>query len=67
LIIRSEVRTFIKKVREAVSKKDAGLAKNALLQAIAKIDKAVSKGIFHRNNGSRKVSRLSQLVSSLAK
>ena len=65
--IRAEVRTFVKKVREAVSKKDITLAKNTLLDAVKKIDKAVSKGILHANNGSRKVSRLSKLVSSLAK
>ncbi len=63
--VRAEVRTFIKKVREAVSKKDPKLAKEALIEAKCKIDKAVAKGIFHRNNGSRKISRLSQLVSSL--
>jgi len=65
--VRSEVRTFVKKVREAVSKKDFGLAKQALVEAITKIDKAVSKGIFHRNNGSRKISRLSRLVGALSK
>jgi len=65
--IRAEVRTFIKKVRDAVVKKDLSIAKNALLEAITKIDKAVSKGVFHRNNGSRKISRLSRLVSALGK
>ena len=65
--IRSEVRTFIKKVRQSVEKKDAGLAKTALLEAIKKIDKAVSKGILHSNNRSRKISRLSKLVASLGK
>jgi small subunit ribosomal protein S20 len=67
LNVRSEVRTFIKKVRQAVEKKDLKLAKDALLQAISKIDKAVSSGVFHRNNGSRKISRLSQLISAIGK
>lgn len=67
LLIRSEVRTFIKKVREAVIKKDISLAKTALVEAIRKIDRAVSKGIFHRNNASRKASRLSRLVASVTK
>jgi small subunit ribosomal protein S20 len=66
-IIRSDVRTFIKKLRKAVESKDKGLAKQALADAIRKIDKAVSKGIFHQNNGSRKISRLSKLVSTLGK
>ncbi|MCE9624140.1 MAG: 30S ribosomal protein S20 [Deltaproteobacteria bacterium] len=65
--VRSEVRTFIKKVRQSVEKKDLGLAKAALLDAIKKIDKAVSKGILHPNNRSRKISRLSKLVGSLGK
>jgi len=65
ILIRSEVRTFIKKVRDAVVKKDATLAKQALTDAIRKIDKAVSKGVFHANNGSRKVSRLSKLVAAI--
>ena len=65
--IRSEVRTFIKKVRQSVEKKDIGLAKTALIEAIKKIDKAVSKGILHSNNRSRKISRLSKLVATLGK
>lgn len=66
-LIRSEVRTSIKKVREALAKKDVKLAKEALTDAIRKIKKAVSKGVFHANNGSRKVSRLSKLFSTLSK
>ncbi|MFO1462364.1 MAG: 30S ribosomal protein S20 [bacterium] len=65
--IRSEVRSFIKKVRQSVEKKDAALAKAALIEAIRKIDKAVSKGILHSKNRSRKISRLSKLVASLGK
>ncbi|HCU24780.1 MAG TPA: 30S ribosomal protein S20 [Deltaproteobacteria bacterium] len=65
LTIRSEVRSFIKKVRQAVEKKDAAQAKQALLDAIRKIDKAVSKGILHAKNRSRKVSRLSKLVGAI--
>jgi small subunit ribosomal protein S20 len=65
--ILSEVRTFIRHVREAAVKKDLNLAKETLQAAIKKIDKAVSKGIFHANAGSRKVSRLSKLVQALGK
>jgi small subunit ribosomal protein S20 len=54
-------------VREAVSKKDAKLAQETLLAAVRKINKAVSKGIFHANNGSRKISRLAKLVGGLGK
>jgi small subunit ribosomal protein S20 len=65
--IRSEIRTFIKKVRSAVELKDMSKAKEALADAIRMIDRAVSKGILHSNNRSRKVSRLSKLVGSLSK
>jgi small subunit ribosomal protein S20 len=65
--IRSEFRSFIKRVKLAVEKKDAQAAKDALMAAKSKIDKAVSKGVLHRNNASRKISRLSRLVSSLGK
>jgi small subunit ribosomal protein S20 len=64
--IRSEFRSFIKKVRLAVEQKNAKAAQEALMAAKSKIDKAVSKGVIHRNNASRKISRLSHLVSNLA-
>lgn len=63
--IRSEFRSFIKRVKLAVEKKDAVAAKEALTQAKSKIDKAVSKGVLHRNNASRKISRLSRFIASL--
>ncbi|WP_298435954.1 30S ribosomal protein S20 [Geobacter sp.] len=63
--IRSTLRTFIKRVREAVEAKDAALAKEALQAAIPVIDKAASKGVIHSSNASRNVSRLSKLVNTL--
>jgi len=65
--VRSDFRTFIKKVRVAVEKKDKKGAQTALLAAKSKLDKAVSKGVLHRNNASRKISRLSNLVATLKK
>lgn len=63
--IRSTLRTFIKRVREAVAVKDANLAKEALAAAIPVIDTAASKGVIHSSNASRNVSRLTKLVSTL--
>lgn len=63
--VRSTLRTFIKRVREAVAQKDAGAAKEALAAAIPVIDGAASKGVIHRNNASRNVSRLTRLVGTL--
>ena len=63
--VRSTLRTFIKRVREAVAVKDASVAKEALAAAIPVIDSAASKGVIHRSNASRNVSRLTRLVSTL--
>lgn len=64
--IRSKVKTSIKKVEAAVAAKDAAAAKTALNNAVSDINKAAAKGIYHKNNAARKVSRLAQLVNSIA-
>lgn len=64
--IKSKVKTAIKKVDAAVAAKDAAAAKTALLAATTEIEKAASKGIYHKNNASRKVSRLAKAVNSIA-
>ena len=63
--VRSTLRTFIKRVREAVAGKDSSKAKEALAAAIPVIDAAASKGVIHSSNASRNVSRLSKLVNTL--
>ncbi|WP_033166625.1 30S ribosomal protein S20 [Clostridium sp. KNHs205] len=64
--IKSKVKTTIKKVDAAVAAGDKDLAKTSLLAAISEIDKATSKGVYHKNTASRKVSRLSKAVNTLA-
>ncbi len=64
--IRSTLRTFIKRVREAVAANDSVQAQESLKAAIPYIDAAASKGVIHRSNASRNVSRLSKLVSTLS-
>ena len=64
--IRSAVKTSIKKVEAAVANKDKEAANSALLAAISTIDKAASKGVYHKNNAARKVSRISKAVNSIA-
>ena len=63
--IKSAVKTSIKKVEAAVTEKDKEAAAAALLNAISTIDKAASKGVYHKNNAARKVSRLSKAVNAL--
>ena len=64
--IRSEVKTAIKKVEAAVAANDKDAAKAALTVAISTIESASSKGVYHKNTASRKVSRLSKAVSAMA-
>ena len=64
--IKSEVKTSIKKVEAAVAAKDKEAAVAALKNATSVIESAASKGIFHKNNAARKVSRLSKLVNGVA-
>ena len=64
--IRSEVKTAIKKVEAAVAANDKDAAKAALTVAISTLESASSKGVYHKNNAGRKVSRLTKLVNTLA-
>ena len=64
--IKSAVKTSIKKVEAAVAAQDKEAAVAALQNAISTIDKAASKGVYHKNNAARKVSRLSKAVNTLA-
>lgn len=64
--VRSTLKTVIKKVREAVESKDQNAAKEALAAAIPVIDKTATKGVIHKANAARNVSRLTKLVNSLA-
>ena len=64
--IRSGVKTAVKKVYAAIDANDKEAAKAALLAATSTIDKATSKGVYHKNNASRKVSRLQKMVNKIA-
>ena len=64
--IKSKVKTYIKKVEAAISAGDKAAAQAALLAATTEIDKAATKGVYHKNNSARKVSRLAKMVNSLA-
>ena len=55
---RSRVRTYLRKFEEALTAGDAGAAKTAFVEAQSELMRAVSKGVIHKNTGSRKVSRL---------
>ena len=64
--IKSGVKTAIKKVNAAVEAGDKAAASAALVAATSEINSAASKGVYHKNNASRKVSRLAAAVNKMA-
>lgn len=63
--LKSEVRTIIKRVRDAVEAKDADLAKKELKLAASKLDKVAKRNIWHANNVARKKASLARLVAHI--
>jgi small subunit ribosomal protein S20 len=63
---RSQLRSFVRKVEEAIAANDRNRAVAALKAAEPVIMRAAQKGVVHRNAASRKVSRLSHRIAKLA-
>lgn len=64
--IKTGVKTAVKKVRAAIEANDKNAAQEALVAATTTIDKACSKGVYHKNTAARKVSRLAAAVNKMA-
>ncbi len=64
--IKSKVKTYVKKVETAIAAGDKDAAASALVAATSEISKAASKGVYHKNTASRKISRLSKAVNAMA-
>ena len=64
-VIRSHVRRVIRELRETIERKETSVAETQLRAVMKTIDKAVTKGVLHRNNGARRVSRLSHQIALL--
>jgi len=64
---KSELKTYVRKVRSAVAAGDAEVAGTALKDASRKLDKAVSKGVIHKNQAANRKSGLAALVAGLGK
>lgn len=64
--VKSKIKTLVKKVDAAVVAGDKELAKAALYDALVAINKAASKGVYHKNTASRKVSNLTKAVNKIA-
>jgi small subunit ribosomal protein S20 len=63
---RSSVRSTLRKVEEAIDAGDQKAAKEALSAAEPALMRAVNKGVYHKNTGARKISRLSKRIKALA-
>lgn len=64
-IIKSSTKTAIKKFVVAMTGGDKDVAKAAFHNAARAVDKAASKGVIHRNNASRKISRMAKKLNAL--
>ena len=62
---RSRIRTFLRKVEEAIASGDRNQAATALREAQPELMRGVTKGVLHKNTASRKMSRLAARVKSL--
>lgn len=65
-MIKSKIKTLIKKVDVAVAAGDKNLAAENLKTAVVAIDKAAAKGIMHKNTAARRVSQLTKSVNAIA-
>ncbi|PZO67137.1 MAG: 30S ribosomal protein S20 [Paracoccus denitrificans] len=63
---RSRIRTFLRKVEEAIAGGDATVAADALKSAQPELMRGVTKGVVHKNTASRKISRLAARVKALS-
>ena len=62
---RSRIRTYLRKVEEAIASGDKDAATEALRAAQPELMRGVSKGIYHKNTAARKMSRLSNRVKAI--
>ncbi|HUE30509.1 MAG TPA: 30S ribosomal protein S20 [Verrucomicrobiae bacterium] len=64
--VKTRLRHLVREVRTAVTSGDPSAAAQTLAQASRELDKAVTKGVVHRNSAARKISRLARAVGALA-
>lgn len=65
-MVRSATRTYVKDARLAIEDGDVQESAEAVREAISALDRAVSKGVIHRNNAARRKSRLMQRMNKVA-
>ncbi|PLT30945.1 30S ribosomal protein S20 [Peribacillus deserti] len=65
IAVKSATRTAVKNAEASLAANDANAAKETLVTAVKKLDKAASKGLIHKNAAARKKSRLTKKLNSL--
>ncbi|MGM8364637.1 30S ribosomal protein S20 [Virgibacillus sp. W0181] len=63
---KSDMRTHIKRLEHLIQAKDVDNAKAAYNTVVSKIDKAMQKGVIHKNNGNRQKTRLANKINQLS-
>ena len=63
--VKSELKTYVRRTREAVEAGDKAAAEAALQKASRKLDKAVSRGVIHKNQAANRKSKLAKRVASI--
>ena len=66
-VVRTHVRHIVRELRDTIARKDIAAAETQLRSVMKTVDKAVTKGVLHRNNAARRISRLSHQVAALKK
>ena len=65
-MFKSAMKTSVKKYKAAVAEGNKELAEKTYLEAVGMVDRAVSKGIIHKNNAARKKSQYTKLLNGIA-
>lgn len=66
-VVRTQVKHAVRTLRETIASKNVPTAETQLRAMMKTINKAVTKGVLHRNNASRRLSRLSRQIAALKK
>ena len=66
-VYRGQARTYIRDARASILEEDLEAARASTLKAISALDKAAQKGVIHKNNASRRKSRLLKRLGTLEK
>lgn len=64
--VKSSIKTAVKKVRENVKEGKETEAREILAKTVSLLDRAVTRGVLHRRNASRRIARLTTAVNSIA-